>query len=86
MCDQNPYRNKEEAEEWIQNRDPLDIFEARVCEAGLLTSDDFRTVDGEIASYMAEAVEAAEAAPIPDAADVLTDVYVSYGEGAQNDA
>jgi pyruvate dehydrogenase E1 component alpha subunit len=84
--DQNPYRNKEEAEEWIQNRDPLDLFEAKVCEAGLLTSDDFRTVDGEIAIYMAEAVEAAEAAPMPDAADVLTDVYVSYGEGAKNDA
>ena len=84
--DQNPYRNKEEAEEWIQNRDPLDLFEAKVCEAGLLTSDDFRTMDGEIAIYMAEAVEAAEAAPMPDVAEVLTDVYVSYGEGAQNDA
>ncbi len=80
--DQTPYRNKEEAEDWIQNRDPLDLFEARVSEAGILTSDDFRGVDGEVATYLAEVVEAAEEAPQPDVAEVLTDVYVSYPGGA----
>ena len=84
--DQTPYRNKEEAEDWIQNRDPLDIFETKVSEAGLLASDDFRTVDGEVAASLAEAVEAAEQAPFPETSDLLTDVYVTYEGGTQNDA
>ena len=55
-------------------------------EMGLLDSDAFRTVDGEVAELMKDAAEAAEAAPLPEVQDVLTDVYVSYGEGAKNDA
>ena len=80
--DQTPYRNKEEAEDWIQNRDPLDLFETRVSEAGILAPDDFRTVDGEVATYLAEVVQAAEEAPQPDIAEVLTDVYVNYKGGS----
>ncbi len=76
--DPTPYRNKEEAEDWIQNRDPLDIFETKATEAGVMKSDDFRTVDGEVEILLREAVEEAEAAPMPEAADVLTDVYVRY--------
>lgn len=84
--DQTPYRNKEEAEDWIQNRDPLDLFETKVSEAGLLASDDFRTVDGEVAAFLTEAVEVAEQAPFPETSDLLTDVYVTYEGGTQNDA
>ena len=76
--DPTPYRNKEEAEDWIQNRDPLDIFETKTTEAGVLEGDDFRTVDAEVEQLLREAVEEAEAAPHPDPADVLTDVYVRY--------
>ncbi len=84
--DQTPYRNKEEAEDWIQNRDPLDIFEEKVSEAGLLTFDDFRTVDGEVAAHLVEAVEAAEQDPSPDVAELLTDVYVKYEGDTHSDA
>ncbi len=76
--DPTPYRNKEEAEDWIQNKDPLDLFERRVTESGVLDGDAFRTVDGEVEQLLREAVEEAEAAPLPDPADVLTDVYVRY--------
>ena len=76
--DQTPYRNKEEAEDWIQNRDPLDIFETKATESGIAESDEFRRVDGEVEALMNEAVEEAEAAPMPSAEDVLTDVYVRY--------
>jgi len=70
-----PYRNKEEAEDWIQNRDPLDIFEGHVVEAGLVQSDALRTIDQEVQEELAAAVEAAEAAPLPAPGDVLVDVY-----------
>ena len=70
------YRSKEEAEDWIQNRDPLDIFEAYVVEANLVDSDDLRRLDLEVEEELAAAVEAAEAAPFPELSEVLTDVYV----------
>jgi len=70
------YRPKEEAEDWIQNNDPLLNFEAKVEDAGLLGSDELRAVDGEVQAELAAAVEAAEAAPLPVPADLLADVYV----------
>ncbi len=76
--DPTPYRNKEEAEDWIQNRDPLTLFESRVSEAGILEGDDFRAIDGEVDELLREAVEEAEQAPLPEAGDVLRDVYVRY--------
>jgi pyruvate dehydrogenase E1 component alpha subunit len=71
-----PYRSKEEAEDWIQNRDPLQVFEAHVTEAGLVSADDLREIDGAVLTELEAAVEAAEAAPHPDLSEVLTDVYV----------
>ncbi|RIL00068.1 MAG: ABC transporter substrate-binding protein [Proteobacteria bacterium] len=71
------YRPKEEAEAWKQRRDPLERFERRAVEAGLVDADDLRAIDGEVAAQLDAAVRAAEAAPLPDVADVLTDVYVS---------
>lgn len=71
------YRSKEEAEEWRQKRDPLDRFENRVVEAGLVDADALRRIDGEVARELEAAIEAAEAAPLPSPDDVLTDVYVN---------
>jgi len=75
--DTTVYRAKEEAEHWRQRRDPLEGFERRVLEAGLLAADDLRRADGDVAAELAAAVAAAEAAPLPDPADVTSDVYVS---------
>jgi TPP-dependent pyruvate/acetoin dehydrogenase alpha subunit len=70
------YRSKEEAERWRQTRDPLALFEQRVSDDGLLASDALREVDAEVTQTLEHAVEAAEAAPLPDPAEVLSDVYV----------
>ena len=70
------YRTKEEAEDWIQNRDPLQGFEARTVEGGLVDADDLRAIDGDVERELEEAVAAAEAAPLPDPSEVTTDVYV----------
>jgi len=71
------YRSKEEAEDWIQNRDPLDVLESKLVESGVVPADALRVVDGEVAALLAEAVAEAERAPLPDLADVATDVYVN---------
>lgn len=76
--DATPYRNKEEAEDWIQNRDPLDIFEKNATEADVVEADDLRVVDREVDELLRSAVEAAEKAPMPEPKDVETDVYVRY--------
>jgi pyruvate dehydrogenase E1 component alpha subunit len=70
------YRSKEEAEDWMQNRDPLQIFEGKLLESGLVDSDELRRIDGAVQEELAAAVEAAEAAPLPEPDSILTDVYV----------
>src|SRR5512134_889671 len=71
------YRAKEEAERWIQTKDPLERFERRVTEAGLVASGDLRILDKAVDDELAAAVAAAEAAPLPDPSEVTTDVYVA---------
>jgi pyruvate dehydrogenase E1 component alpha subunit len=70
------YRSKEEAEVWRQGRDPLARFEARVVDAGLVSAEDLRRIDGAVRTALEQAVARAEAAPLPRAEDVLTDVLV----------
>jgi len=69
------YRPKEVAEDWIQNRDPLMVIEDRLTQDGLVTSDELRTIDGEVERELLDAVAEAETAPFPDVSEVLTDVY-----------
>jgi pyruvate dehydrogenase E1 component alpha subunit len=69
------YRSKEEAEDWKQNRDALDGFENRTVEAGLVSSDELRSIDGEVAEEIEAAVVEAERAPFPEPEDLLKDVY-----------
>lgn len=69
------YRSKEEAEDWIQNRDPLQNFEGHAVEAALVDTDDLRRIDLEVEEELAAAVEAAEAAPFPDLSELTSDVY-----------
>lgn len=75
--DPGSYRSKEEVEDWKQNRDPLDRFEKSTREAGLLSGDDLRRIDAEVAEELEAAVAAAAEAPFPEPEDVLRDVYVS---------
>jgi pyruvate dehydrogenase E1 component alpha subunit len=69
------YRAKEEAEDWIQNRDPLARFEGQVLEAALVEADDLRRIDHDVEEELAAAVVDAEAAPPPGLEELLMDVY-----------
>jgi len=73
------YRRKDEVEELRRTRDCLDLFRARVGEAGLLERSDLDEIDTEVARLIDAAVAEAKAAALPDPArDLTTDVYVSY--------
>jgi pyruvate dehydrogenase E1 component alpha subunit len=71
------YRRKEEAEEVRQRRDPLDLFEQRSVEAGVVDADALRAIDAEVAAEIEAAVAWAEQSPLPTADDLLRDVYVN---------
>ena len=47
-------------------------------EASLLQPGDFDSADRDIAGEIARVLAAAKAGPLPTAADLMTDVYVSY--------
>ena len=61
-----------------RTRDCLEGFASRVTSAGEVGADDLRRVDAEVEALIDDAVTRAKAAPEPEPADLLTDVYVKY--------
>jgi pyruvate dehydrogenase E1 component alpha subunit len=72
------YRGAGEIERLREESDCLKIFRTKVTEAGLLEPAQLDEITAEAAALIDTAVSEAEAAPPPTAADLLTDVYVSY--------
>ena len=79
--DKQDYRPDGEADE-MSARDPLVIARRRLAEFGV-PSDWVDAADAEVKTANAVALDAALAAPLPDAASLLADVYtageISYG-------
>lgn len=76
--DPQRYRAKGEIERIRDTRDALKNFRRKVGEAKLLDAKELDAIDAEVAALIDEAVAGARAAEKPIAADVLTDVYISY--------
>lgn len=75
--DAQTYRAPGENESNRANRDCLKLFRGRVTEAGVLTDGEMDAIDGEVLAAIDTAVVAAAAAPMPTAAELVTDVYVN---------
>jgi pyruvate dehydrogenase E1 component alpha subunit len=58
--------------------DCLKIFRAKVTAEGVLTAAALDAADADVLALIDRSVAAARAAAPPSAADLLTDVYVSY--------
>ena len=76
--DQQKYRPAGEVERLREEKDCLKRFEKTVTEADMLTAEDLRGVDRAVGELIDTAVEAALAAPEPEIAALLADVYVDY--------
>lgn len=76
--DQQTYRAKGELEDIRVNKDCIKMFSERVIEAGVITRAELDHIDREVVAQIQEASAFAKAAPLPTAADLTTDVYVSY--------
>jgi pyruvate dehydrogenase E1 component alpha subunit len=72
------YRTAAERERTQREDDPLKIFRSTTIGSGQLREEDLDGVDREVRDRVAAAAESAATAPFPDAADLTTDVYVSY--------
>ncbi len=76
-ADPGKYRPAGEVESWLR-RDPLNIARGRLEAAGV-PPDAVAQADERVARAVAAAVEAAKAAPGPDPASALTDVWADGG-------
>jgi pyruvate dehydrogenase E1 component alpha subunit len=68
------YREDSEVIEW-RKRDPIDLFEAKLTEMGLLRQEDAVAVRERLLFEVREAIAFAEASPLPSADALLEDVY-----------
>ncbi|AVU74659.1 thiamine pyrophosphate-dependent dehydrogenase E1 component subunit alpha [Pseudomonas sp. Fig-3] len=76
--DAQTYRAPDEVKHFRENQDCLMQFRERTTRAGLLTVEQLDQIDKEIELLIENAVYKAKSDPKPTAADLLTDVYVSY--------
>jgi pyruvate dehydrogenase E1 component alpha subunit len=68
------YREDSEVIEW-RKRDPIDLFEAKLTEMGVLRQEDAAAVRERLLFEVREAIAFAEASPLPSADALLEDVY-----------
>jgi TPP-dependent pyruvate/acetoin dehydrogenase alpha subunit len=76
--DGQTYRGENEVARIKEERDVLKQFRARVTDQMGVSGDELDLIDKEVGQLIDQAVEAAQAAPVPGPDDLLTDVYVSY--------
>jgi len=76
--DAQTYRAPGELEDIRARQDCLKKFAAQVTSAGVATAAELKAIDDQVLGLIEDAVTQAKAAPLPSAADLLTDVYVTY--------
>lgn len=76
--DQQRYRAAGEVQALRETRDCLLQFRRRVTASGEITEAQLDAIDAEVKALIDDSVAKAKADPKPAAADLMTDVYVSY--------
>lgn len=75
VSDPAKYRTKEEVEAY-KERDPVKVLELKLLKDKLLSEDELKDIKAAVKKEVAEAVEFADASPLPDASELYTDNYV----------
>ncbi|MBM4227318.1 MAG: ABC transporter substrate-binding protein, partial [Gammaproteobacteria bacterium] len=76
--DNQNYRPQDEVKTIRATKDCLNRFRDRVTREHDISATELDAVDAEVARLIDEAVDEARAAPDPQPADLLTDVYIKY--------
>jgi pyruvate dehydrogenase E1 component alpha subunit len=74
MYDAELYRSKEEVEQWKQ-RDPILLWQKRLCDRGLLSDSDLADIESDVMAKVNSAVEFAERGAWEPVEDLLKDVH-----------
>jgi len=69
------YRSKQEEQQWIVERDPIQVLTTWMRDQGAANSSLFEEIQSEVKSEIKTAVEFALAAPYPGPEEVEQDVY-----------
>ncbi len=77
MSDPGKYRSKEEVEKIRTQSDPIELLRAFMAKQKIGREDDFKKIEQEIKTIVADAVDFAQTSPEPDASELWTDVLVA---------
>ncbi|HEX9114730.1 MAG TPA: thiamine pyrophosphate-dependent dehydrogenase E1 component subunit alpha [Anaerolineae bacterium] len=72
--DPRGYRSRAEETEWLQ-RDPIPRFRSWLLAQTVIGSDGLQQLEDSVAAQIQEAIAYADASPLPQPADIHTDVY-----------
>lgn len=71
----NTYRSKQEIEDYRKTKDPIQVFQQKLLQEGVLDEALIEKTDGEARAEAENAAEYAEASPYPTVEDIQKDVY-----------
>lgn len=71
------YRSREEVQEVRQTRDPITQFKEKIINAGLITAEDIKKIDGEIKTTIDAATKLSKVDKEINVTELYTDVYGS---------
>ena len=69
------YRPKDEEKHWLEDRDPIKTFRARILEEGVATEEELVAIEEEVDIAIDDSVEFAKNSPFPTLQSALEDVY-----------
>ena len=76
MSDPAKYRTKEEVQKMREEHDPIEQVKGRLLRANQATEEDLKKIDAEIRDIVTKASDFATNDPLPDEAELWTDIYV----------
>lgn len=76
MSDPAKYRSKDEVNKVKEQHDPIDHVKTMLIDGGVATAEDLKAVDKEIKVIVSDSAEFAQTSPLPDAAELWTDILV----------
>jgi TPP-dependent pyruvate/acetoin dehydrogenase alpha subunit len=74
--DPETYRTKEEVEEWMEKRDPIKLFKAKLLKEFKVKGTDIDPIEHKILKEIEDAVKFAAQSPTPDPLKLTENVYV----------